>query len=446
MRWLGLLLVLATTVAHANGRPPLTNGIHFKPGDPHTMYVASTFGLLISHDDGCTMNWVCEDNLGYGGVWDPKYAIASDGTIFATTFTGLRVSRDGGCSFNTATDSLPAGDPGRIAGIWIDALDIGPTGDVWVGTAESGAPNNVYVSHDNGITFTATGLQSPTVFYKSAKAAASNMMRVYVTGYEVNPPTGHLLHTDNGGATWTPSTLTNVQYGSSPITLVAAVDPTNPDTFYLISEGAMQPSGDILYRSTDAGVTFTQVLASPDPIQNVVIRDAQNVYVVTMTQSGPAFVGGPVYHSTDSGMTYTSMPGEPQLACLGVGPDGNMVGCGANWNPDFEAVARSLDSATTWAKVWRFVELAGPLQCPAGTAEEDTCNQQQWSSLQQQFGTTGPTCGANVVPDAGTPIVPKKAGGCCDSGSAPVGLVWAGAIALWLGRRRRDHKPERQLG
>ena len=203
MRRLGLALVLATSVAHANGRPPLTNGIHFNPSDPHTLYVASTFGLLISHDDGCTMSWICEDNLGYGGVWDPKYSIATDGTIFATTFTGLRVSRDGGCSFTTATDTLAAGDPGRIAGIWIDALDIGPTGDVWVGTAESGAPNDdVRVAHDNGMSFTATGMQSPTIFWKSVKVAPSNMMRVYISGYEVNPPTGHVLHTDNGGAAW----------------------------------------------------------------------------------------------------------------------------------------------------------------------------------------------------------------------------------------------------
>ena len=64
---LALALVLAASAAHANGRPPLTNGIHFKPNDPHSLYVATTFGLLISHDDGCTMNWICEGNIGYGG-------------------------------------------------------------------------------------------------------------------------------------------------------------------------------------------------------------------------------------------------------------------------------------------------------------------------------------------------------------------------------------------
>src|SRR3569833_83603 len=93
----GLVLALES-LASANGRPPLTNGIHFTPGAPHSMYVATAFGLLVSHDDGCTMKWVCELIFGFGGVWVPMYGIGAVGTIFASTFTGLRVSRDGGCS------------------------------------------------------------------------------------------------------------------------------------------------------------------------------------------------------------------------------------------------------------------------------------------------------------------------------------------------------------
>src|SRR5262245_55778324 len=134
MRWLALLALTISATAYANGRAPLTNGIHFRPGDPHSLYIASTFGLLISHDDGCTVQWVCEANMGFGDMFDPIYAIASDGTIFATTMVGLRVSRDGGCSFTTATDQLPAGDPGRLD-LYMSALDIGPTGEDRQGTS-----------------------------------------------------------------------------------------------------------------------------------------------------------------------------------------------------------------------------------------------------------------------------------------------------------------------
>jgi hypothetical protein len=122
MRWsIALVALLAPALARGNGRAPLTNGIHFQPGDDRSIYLATTFGLLISRDDGCSFRWICEQNLGYAGTFDPKYRIARDGTIFATTYTGLRVSRDGGCSFATATAEAPPGAPGRIAGAWVAA-------------------------------------------------------------------------------------------------------------------------------------------------------------------------------------------------------------------------------------------------------------------------------------------------------------------------------------
>lgn len=447
MRSVGLALLLAASVAHANGRPPLTNGIHFAPNDPHTLLVATTFGLLISHDDGCTMSWVCEVNIGYGGQFDPKYAIGGDGTIFATTFTGLRVSHDGGCSFVTATATLPAGDPNRIADLWIDALDVGPTGEVWVGTAESGKPNDVFASTDNGVTFASRGMVSPTIWWKSVKIAPSNAQRIYIGGYQVAgtladggqmSPTAHLLRSDDDGSHWTELPLTGVAYGSTPIVLVQAVDPHNPDVVYLVSVGANPPSGDRLYRSSDAGQTFGEVLATTDPIRDLVVRDAQNVLVAT--QLGGSF------QSVNAGVAFSPMGSPPQLACLGQRADGTLLGCGANWGPDYMAVAKSPDGGASWQKVWRFVELAGPLKCPAGTAEHDVCDLQQWPNLQQQFGATGPTCGVNQVdagPTGGDPPPPKKSGGCCDSGG-PIGIAWAFVVGIWLARRR--HGASRQLG
>src|SRR5689334_16048118 len=142
------LAVLASLAgpASASGRPPVTSGIFFRPGDARSIFVRSTFGLLVSRDDGCSFRWVCEQAIGYGGQFDPKYAATADGTIFATTFTGLRVSRDGGCTWTTATADRPARDPGRVADIWVDALDLGPGGELWIATAESGRPNDVYRS------------------------------------------------------------------------------------------------------------------------------------------------------------------------------------------------------------------------------------------------------------------------------------------------------------
>lgn len=431
------LVVLGASLgqAGANGRPPQTNGVVFHPMDTHAMFVRSTFGLLVSKDDGCSFRWVCERAIGYGGEFDPKYAVASDGTIFATTFEGLRVSRDGGCTWATATAEAPEGDPGRIAGIWIDALDISPTGEVWVATAESARPNDVYSSTDNGVTFRPRGLQSPTIWWKSVKVARSNAQRVYLGGYQVAgmlpdagqaPPSAHLMRSDDGGATWSEVDLaaSSVIFGATPIVLVAAVDPKQADTVLLTSLGA-NGRGDRLYRSTNAGATFTEVLATTDTIKDVLFAADGSVFVATLAGS---------FRSTDNGASFAPLAGSPQLQCLGQRADGSYVGCGANWEPDFKAVATSPD-AGTWSKIFRFVELAGPLACAPGTTVATECDP-AWPALQQQFGATGPTCGA--APDLAEPPPPSDKGGCCETGpgASRGALVLAAVVALVLRRRR----------
>ena len=436
-------ILLASTVAFGNGRPPLTNGIHFRPGDQHSLYVATTFGLLISHDDGCTFDWLCENNVGYGGMFDPIYAVATDGTIFATTYTGLRVSRDGGCTFQTATDDLPPGDPGRLD-VWVNALAIGPTGEVWIGTADATKPTDLYRSIDNGATFTALGMQAPTILWNGIQVAPSDAMRIYATGNEVGssggdagqvPGVAHFFVSANDGAAWTPLPLTGVKYGGMPSVRVVAVDPANPDIVYLASElGASPPNGDLLYRSADGGMTLAQVLATSDPIHDVAI-DGQRIFVTTSIDGG--MQTGPSYESTDGGMTFGPTAGTPVLGCIGRREDGVLVGCGANWDPDFMAVAKSPDDGSTWQKVWRFAQLDGPLKCPAGTVQHDTCDVMRWPTLQQQFGATGPVCGDHQWP--GDPAPPSHSGGgCCDAGGGgPASLLSAFGVALWLGRRRR---------
>ena len=422
--------VLCPAVALANGRPPLTNGVHFQPGDSKSLYVATTFGLLVSHDDGCSFRWICEQNVGYGGTFDPKYRIATDGTIFATTYTGLRVSRDGGCTFTTATADQPVTAPGRIADTWIDAIDIGPTGEVWVATADGTKPNNIYRSTDNGMTFTPSGMLSQSIWWKNLAIAPSRGQRIYASGYQVAgtladggqmPPTAHVEITDDDGAHWAESPLAGVSFGSPPLIYVVGVDHANPDVVFMSSVGGSPPSGDRLYRSSDGGMTWTEVLATNQPILDVTIEQTGVVLVATL--------GGGSFQSAAGGTTFAPMTSPPQLACVGQRGDGAIFGCGANWAPDNKAIAKTADGAT-WSKVFRFVELAGPIDCPAGTPEHDTC------------GATGPTaCNAEPTPDD-TPPAPRKAGGCCDAGDASLGqLGQLGLFALLCGartlRRRR---------
>jgi len=439
---LGLACVLAPTIALANGRAPATNGVFLHPGDDQTLLVRTTFGLLISRDAGCTFRWVCEKSIGYGGEFDPKYAIATDGTLFATTFTGLRVSRDGGCTWDTATAALPAGDPNRIADRWIDAIDIAPSGDVWVATAESAGANDVYRSTDNGVTFAPRGLASATIWWKSIKVAHSDSQRVYATGYQVAPTARAFLErSDTTGASWTEKPLpSTIQYGSTPLVYVSAVDPTNPDHVYLTSIEANAPRGDRLYRSTDGGDSFTEVLATADPIRGVVFRTNGTVIAATIASGTFESRPGGEGPFTKLGETRPNSPdlAPPQLGCLAQRSNGELVGCGANWQPDYMAVGRT-NNPLSWQKLFRFVELAGPLSCAAGTPTHTEC-EPQWPALAQQFGVTGPpaVCGGSVDAPPAVDGPPKKgAPGCCDAGAPGGGSIVLGLGVLVLLRRRR---------
>ncbi|MBS1124836.1 MAG: hypothetical protein H6Q90_7064 [Deltaproteobacteria bacterium] len=439
---LGLACVLAPSVALANGRAPATNGVFLHPSDDQTLLVRTTFGLLISRDAGCTFRWVCEKAIGYGGEFDPKYAVATDGTIFATTFTGLRVSRDGGCTWDTATAALPAGDPNRIADRWIDAIDIAPTGDVWVATAESAGANDVYHSTDNGVTFAPRGLASATIWWKSIKVAPSDPQRVYATGYQVAPTARAFLErTDTTGASWTEKPLpSTIQYGGTPLVYVTAVDPTNPDHLYLTSIDANPPSGDRLYRSTDGGDTFTEVLATTDPIRGVVFRTNTTVLAATIASGTFESRPGGEGPFTKLGETRPNSPdlAPPQLGCLAQRANGELVGCGANWQPDYMAVGRT-NNPLSWQKLFRFVELAGPLSCAAGTTTHTEC-EPGWPALAQQFGVTGPpaVCGGSVDAPPAVDGPPKKGDpGCCNAGAPGGGSIVLGLGVLVLLRRRR---------
>jgi hypothetical protein len=426
MRWLVAAAVLTPLVALAGNRAPQTSGIQFRPGDHRSLYVATTFGLLISRDDGCSFRWVCDQNLGYGGAFDPKYRIARDGAIFATTSTGLRVSRDGGCSFATA-----------IAGAWIDAIDIAPTGDVWVATANSGRPSDVYRSTDNGATFAPGGLASPVIWWKSIAVAPSRAARIYATGYQVagalpgggqTRPTTRLAISDDTGAHWRDSPLTGVRFGALPLVRVLAVDPADPDAVLLASSLA-GGSGDRLYRSGDGGMTWTDVLDTASPILDLAFEQDGSAVVATRDAAS--------FRSTDRGASFQPLTGAPQLACVGQRGDGAVFGCAANGEPDFQAIARTGDGAS-WRGVFRFAELAGPLDCPAGTAQHDTCAG-LWPAVQHALGATGAT---GPACSAATPAAPppSKSGGCCDAAGRSGGLGSIALAALCGGATRRRRR------
>ena len=155
------LMFLNVPDASANGRFPRSTNISFDPNDASLMLVPATFGLLVSKDSGQTFNWVSEETVGYGGVYDPDYAIGSQGEIYATTFDGLKRSTDGAKSFQNMNFFNPETPSVLLESIWVSQVEVASDGAIWATTSTGGEPNGVYKS-TNGTDFFSAGPVSYT--------------------------------------------------------------------------------------------------------------------------------------------------------------------------------------------------------------------------------------------------------------------------------------------
>jgi hypothetical protein len=141
-----------------------------------------------------------------------------------------------------------------------------------------------------------------------------------------------------------------------------------------------------------------------------------------------------VFRSTDGGATFTPFTAPPQAACLGDRGDA-LFSCGANWDPDLFSLGRSPDGAA-WTKVFRFVEMIGPLQCPAGTPPHEPCAAREGPALLEMFGITPPGPAGGDAPGGH-----GGGDGCCDGGGAAAPVLVVGGLAAALLLRRRRKRP-----
>jgi hypothetical protein len=431
--------------AHANGRPPRTTGVAFPTGQPGTILLPVTFGLLVSSDDGESFRWVCEAAIGYSGIFDPDYAVTADGVIHASSEDGLRRSRDGACTFETVGADIIGGD-----GAHVSEVEIGPDGRIWVATRNAGGPNDVFVSAD-GETFASSNLAADKAWWLSLRTAAEDPERIYVSGFQPQdgpaPPAALLRRSDTGGASWQELPVADFAFGDLPELFLVGVSPIDPDVVFarVTRDGGI---ADDLYRSTDAGETWTRVAQFADLLTSFLIRaDGQTVIAASIRAcpediSGGATDAGVPLHgcvrvSGDGGASWRRPAEQPRLACLGERSDRVLFGCAANWDPDNFALGRSSDGEA-WETVYRFEDTVGPLECEAGTVQAQ-CAAQVWPSV-------CPMAGACPRPDAGPAAEGDGGGagdgGCCRvsdaSGAGEVPGLALVLLALFLWRRARS--------
>ncbi|MEE9385011.1 MAG: hypothetical protein V3V08_16525 [Nannocystaceae bacterium] len=439
-----VLVAFATTDdASANGRPLGGTGADSHGAD--FILFPTTLGLLVSSDDGAAFNWICEGNVGYGGTYDPDYAISDAGDVWATTFEGLRVTRDGGCTWTTMGGAI-------LENHFFSDVEVGSDGKVWVASATGGAPNDVFVSTDDGVTFVSAGLLEEKIWWRSLVIAPSDPLTLYVTGFRLAEPDGnggmipaeaHVRRTTDGGANWEPLPVTDFAFGSAPNVFIVAVSPLDPTIVFARVLGARDPTGDDIYRSADSGATWAAPLQFQDPISAFkILADGTTVIVGSRGNcigDPPTAEKGCVQRSTDGGVTWALATEQPKMGCLHQRSNGELIACGANWDPDNFALGRSIDGGQTWDKVVRFSEISGPLSCAAESPQFE-CAAKDWPALCVQLGICDGGDAGATDPDAGIGGGDEGGGGggCFGCSSSSGGIALLALLPLgWLSRRRR---------
>jgi hypothetical protein len=419
--------------AFANGRYPSSNQLVIRPGDPSTLVMRTTFGMLVTHDRK-SFDWVCETGAGYGvdgAVEDPAIAISTGGTLLSGQQRGLAVSKDTGCGWTFAGGGLVGQ---TIADVSVVRATPGGLVAISSTPADGGYATQIWLSTDDGANFAPYGVPlDPTVLALTLDVAPSDSHRVYVTGERSFLGSGSLFVSTNDGMTWTerPIPLVPSEAGA----YIVAIDPKNPDRVYLRTYDA---TASRLLVTDDAGKNFTTRYSagfdktSPTPgLQVALSPDGSKIWV------GGEFAHLQVASTTDFAFSQISYS-QPQ--CL-VAEGTHLYMCLRDASNTFLVVSEN--GGQTFDTVLRRCDVRGPIQCGAD-AEANVCAG-EWSPIAAQLAVPCPPpkpdggiADGGVSPDGGTGPIGSTCG--CSGGPAGLSGVATVIAALLLGRRHRSRR------
>lgn len=246
----------------------------------------------------------------------------SSSTTFATALSTTAWTLIGPQPTSTPFEFNPVS--GRV-----NALAVDPTNSniIYLGGPEGG----VWKSTDGGATWTPLTDNQPSLAIGSIAIDPQNPQTIYVgTGEEnyslYNYSGAGILKSTNGGASWTrisspfsgPFDSQSPYCGGAYIGSIA-VDPGNSQV--LLADAEFQCSyGTGLYRSTNGGTTWTEVLGTlqvPDLITGLVFdpTNGNNVYAAVGSSTSTSNDG--IWKSTNAGLTWTLANGSGTTAFPG---------------------------------------------------------------------------------------------------------------------------------
>ncbi|MBA3463764.1 MAG: exo-alpha-sialidase [Deltaproteobacteria bacterium] len=462
IRHIALAVLLgATGVASANGRPAGTSTITFRQNAEQHILAGMTFGLLSSKDNGATWQWMCEKAVLYGGMYDPDYVYHRGGAWFATTFDGALVNRDG-CVFQ----------PMQFGKKFFSSVTQGPDGAILMAAADvpgAGNPGDakIYRSTDGGMTFN-NGATAGMIndWYNSLEVAPTDASRVYLSGYRITDGirSWQIYKSLNGGTSFTPVTSTGFTTSENSNIDVVGIKVGTPDTVFVrvtITDGSL---GDAIWRSDNAGQSWTKIFPTATfPVRDnlSLVARANGDLVIASSNSGMYVARGP------TNATWEMVAGAPHVNCLVENTAGELWACTQNFGspgfPSDDAGIMKTTNLTSWTKVLRYQDIQGPIDCPVGTRQHNQCVYdcpdatfdenpalcarevpKGWCGLKNLYGITWPGLECPAVFDSPpeNDVGVSKKPGCCSAGdygggSATLVLALGVGTVILRSRRRR---------
>jgi hypothetical protein len=410
------------TTAHANGRFPEAQLIESVPGsEGRTVFLRTTFGVLVSRDAGASWRWICERSLGYEGQWDPPIAVTRDGRLWVGLEGGLVSTRDG-CQVERASE---------LDGQTLKDLTTDPRGEtVW---AITGAPTKrsfVWRRAPGGRFERLAGFDDTNLM--TIEVAPSRPSRVYLSGQPYSTIRGRILRSDDGGATFVVASegdagVTGRGLSESGPLFIGSVDPLDPERLLLRH---LHAKGSELYLSRDGGRTLLEVLS----MKSAMFGFAKSADGKTIW-AGSGLPEHGLLRSTDRGEHFEVVSRHGVLCLHAAGPEALFL-CENTASLGAPAVAVARDGVgRVITPLARFSDVAGPIACEGGDARASLCGE-GWAELRALLsGPTVADAGPVPAPDAGSSASRSRSGGGCGcvagAGShESYSAVWAALCAL----------------
>jgi photosystem II stability/assembly factor-like uncharacterized protein len=466
-------LVGLPALAHANGRMPGANDVAFDNSDPQHLVARATFGVVQSFDRGTSWQWICEQAIDTSGVIaDPPLGVVADGSlVLLPPSGGALVSRDRGCSWLSAPAPLVGHrgvdltiDPGDAAHLLVLTSTIQGTDAQGFGVYA----NLAIETRDSAHSWSLLATLPEDFEAETLEVAPSDAQRIYVSGTASrNPRLGILLRSDDGGESWTQSSL-ELPAGTGSL-LISAIDPNLADRLWLRVPARGDTIGILparLYLSEDKGASFRMLAntrrgmfgfaLSPDGTELAYGGPSDGLFV------GPSDGSGAFEKVSDLGVRCLRWPAADALYVCGTEPkDAFTLGVSRDKGASFEALYRMLETCPqecaeetsfgalcpdAWSSTGPFIRASGAMcsvDWAVPAADAGAMDEQDAGPAELDAGLTEEDGGltqsdAALLEDAGQARPGKDAGCACrlagKEGALP-GLDLSMLLGLLVGRR-----------